>query len=90
MSPTQRRRKGPHRIKLTVDAWLEARGKEVPFSVVDDAGNRYYPTSPGEAVRCRGCGRIVMQAWRRGMAGKTGVCRDCAVLDDSHKKGRTR
>lgn len=80
--------KRPHRIKLTVDAWLGVDGKEVPFGVVDEAGNRYYPALPGQSVRCRGCGTLVFYAWRRGMAGKTGICRDCAVLVDPHKKGK--
>lgn len=76
--------------RLTVDAWLEFPGRgEVPFGACDERGQAYYRSSPGEIVKCRVCGRLTGGGWRRGMAGKTGICATCVILDDSHKAERT-
>lgn len=75
-------------LLLTVDAWIESEGKQAAFGARDSKGNNWtivIPLPAWAGLTCRRCGKAVRYGWRRGLSGKTAYCRECVILDDSHK-----
>ena len=74
------------KVYLTVDAWLTALDREIPFGACDSKHRMWSRILPNSNLSCVDCGQPVTRGWRRGLKGKTAVCDDCVVLNDPHRR----